>query len=151
MGEVHLSASELELFVIGALGNARAAAVEAHVGACERCAAALAREARVEMTLDEIANAAVTRDLSAPRPAAKSTGLAPRKPRPAARSLAITAAGSLSLAAAVLLLLVPSRHVRGPTASGPPAEVRASAAQDAATARALDAMATIAYDQLDGG
>jgi len=166
MGEVHLSASELELFVIGGLGDVRAAAVEAHVGACERCADALAREARLEMALDEIANAAMTRDLPASRPVVTSTRLA-RKARPAARSLAepcddvrgvtparrlaIAAAGTLSFAAAFLLLLMPSRHFHGPTASGKPAEASVSASQDAATSRVLDAMSTLAYDRLDGG
>jgi hypothetical protein len=139
MGEVHLSASELELFVIGGLGHVRAAAVEAHVGACERCAAALTREARLEMALDEVANAAVTRDLPAVRRATP------------ARRVAIAAAGALSFAAAFLLLLMPPFHVRGPTASGRPAEASVSASQDAASSRVLDAMSTIAYDRLDGG
>src|SRR5262249_22015980 len=138
---------------------------------------------RLEVALGEIANAAMPRDLPAPRPAATSTRrratparrlaepcddvrratparrLAEpcddvRRATPArrlaepcddvrratpARRLAIAATGTLSFAAAVLLLLSPSRHFRGPTASGQPAEASASASQDAEASRVLDA------------
>ena len=51
----HLSAEVLEQYVIGALEPLEVARVEAHVGACEACAASLGREARLEQGLYEVA------------------------------------------------------------------------------------------------
>lgn len=51
----HLVAEELEHYVIGALDEAGAARVEAHTARCATCAAALQREARLEVGLFQLA------------------------------------------------------------------------------------------------
>ena len=51
----HLNKSDVELYVINALAQSRAAEVESHVACCEACADALAREAQLEMALEILA------------------------------------------------------------------------------------------------
>ncbi len=50
----HLSRDDLALYVMGALEPEPSAALEQHVAACSACAAALAREARLEVALHEV-------------------------------------------------------------------------------------------------
>jgi len=52
----HVSASQLEAYVIGALEGAELIAVEAHVLACKACEARLQNEARMEMVFEALAH-----------------------------------------------------------------------------------------------
>ena len=155
----HLAASDLEQFVIGNLDATRAAHVEAHVVACDTCSAMLAREAQLEMALDEVANAPVTREIPVLAPGARA--VAARREQRGRVSFAIAAAATLSIAAAWLLWLAPSTHFRSPASASDQADVAANrqsagaggvggAPLDAATAL-RDTMTARAYDQLDGG
>lgn len=90
---------DIELYVIGALGPQEAALVEEHVLACAECAAALAREAAVEMELAAIAQAP------------------PRLVRRFPRRLVMAGAAGLSVAAAWLLFLTPGVAKEQPQAS----------------------------------
>lgn len=54
MSEHHVSASQLEAYVIGALEGAELIAVEAHVMACKTCEARLQNEARLEMVFEAV-------------------------------------------------------------------------------------------------
>ena len=158
MSANHLSASDLELYVIDGLDALRAARVEAHVFECEACSMALAREASLELALEEVARAPVTRDVPRPmaRPVASTHAHAPARRRV---SFALATAGTLSLAAAWLLWLSPATHShpRSPSSDGYESVAGAGAgagaahdmaAGDAAISR-LDAMAM--RDALDGG
>jgi anti-sigma factor RsiW len=155
MSEVHLSARDLEAFVIGALDPVRASEVEAHVLECERCSSALAGEAKLEMALDEIANAPTVRDVPAPRP----ISIRARQVARARTGFLMAAAGTLSLAAAWMIWLAPASHSRATGTAmggGDSSDVVATAAahgpqaaQDAALPKISDAMAR--YDSLDGG
>jgi putative zinc finger protein len=100
----HLSARELELYVIDALPAESARAVEQHVSGCADCAAALAAEARLEHALSEVA----------------------RQPRTPRRWR--IAAASLAAAAAVVIALVATRHAPEPVAALPSCEAAPSAA-----------------------
>lgn len=51
----HVTAEDLEQYVVGALDTASAAWVEAHASACAECAAALRTEAALEIALFEVA------------------------------------------------------------------------------------------------
>jgi len=55
----HPTASELERYVIGAHESADALRLETHVARCATCATALAREARIELKLQEVARVPV--------------------------------------------------------------------------------------------
>jgi hypothetical protein len=57
----HVAASEIEEFVIGALTEDRRARFEEHVASCDECGERLAREARLELALVEVAAAAPRR------------------------------------------------------------------------------------------
>lgn len=61
----HLSDAELERYVLGALPADRAAVVEEHAAACARCAAALHREARLEVSLCQVARVEADRRAAA--------------------------------------------------------------------------------------
>ena len=52
----HVSASQLEAYVIGALEGAELIAVEAHVMACKACEARLQNEAQMEMVFEALAH-----------------------------------------------------------------------------------------------
>jgi anti-sigma factor RsiW len=56
----HLNPEGLEQYIQGALDGDEARALEAHAGSCARCAAALQREARLELGLLEVARAPVS-------------------------------------------------------------------------------------------
>jgi hypothetical protein len=92
MSEPHLSRTELEGYVRDALDAPGAAEVEAHVLACEPCAAQLQAVARFELQLAEVARAVPQRDWH-------SFG-------PVAPALALTAV------VALLLLLLPKPPAR---------------------------------------
>lgn len=50
---------DLDLYVMGAVSDERREEIEAHVMACADCAAVLAREARLELALVEVAGAPI--------------------------------------------------------------------------------------------
>lgn len=55
MTALHPTADELELYVTDMLAGHRASEIEDHVIECERCAGALAAEARLEVALEQVA------------------------------------------------------------------------------------------------
>src|SRR5947209_615728 len=55
MREQHVSAEALEAYVIGALGDAALAEVEAHVMKCAACEARLQNEARLDLAFTALA------------------------------------------------------------------------------------------------
>jgi anti-sigma factor RsiW len=154
MNADHVALSDLELYVIGALDVARQAEVEHHVSGCAACAAALAREARLETAFAQIAerpsrpNAAPVRRTARHRPL-----------------LAVGSAvvGALSMAAAVLVWVGRATAIDMHPAGGPslgahavdiPRPVhplrRARRLEDASESTAsIDAMCSL--DDLDGG
>ncbi|MFO0577328.1 MAG: zf-HC2 domain-containing protein [Polyangia bacterium] len=104
MNARHVTQEELERYVVDALEPVEAAALEAHVAACPRCAGALAAEARLEVALHEVLPPARAIEAVAPAPsrAVRAGGL----PRPAPWVL---------MAAAAALVLVCLPHAgRGP-------------------------------------
>lgn len=141
---MHPSLNDLEHYVMGALDAVAAARVEAHVGECERCAAALAHEASLELAFEQVARAielghpAVTRT-AAKRDAAARAKVAHRR----TVSLACALGGALSIAAAWFLWVSPIPPDGMRTHGAPVVDVGA----DAETA-SLDAMKSAG---LDGG
>ena len=122
----HATSAELELYVLGALDAARVGEFEAHCASCDACAAALAREATLETTFEQVAQRAGR--LPVVRPL---------------RAAAYGAAGLVAAAAAVILWLG-----RSTTATAGDAAVAAGAAHHAMDDGAiLDAR----NDALDGG
>src|SRR5262245_10649470 len=103
----HPTSEDLERYVMDLLEERDAAALEAHVAGCAACAAALEREARLEVSLAEVAatRASATTVQKEAAPVASvvsavvSIGPARRARRSPARYLA-------PLAAAALLLVV---------------------------------------------
>jgi len=91
----HLSAQQLELYVIDALPAESARALEHHASRCAECAAALAAEARLEVALAEVARQ--------PR--------SPRRWRIAAATVAAAAAG--------VVALIATHRVTEPVAASP--------------------------------
>lgn len=67
MTTTHLTTDLVEQYVIGALEGDSARFVEAHVGACPACAALLAKEARLEAALHDVADLANVVPLKARR------------------------------------------------------------------------------------
>jgi anti-sigma factor RsiW len=57
---------DLDLYVMGALDDGRRAQVEEHVAGCDQCAAELARQARLELQLAEVAQSSVAAVLPLP-------------------------------------------------------------------------------------
>lgn len=97
----HVSASQLEAYVIGALEGAELIAVEAHVLACKACEARLQNEARMEMVFESLAEE--TR---------------PRKTYAAPLAFAGTA---FAMAAAMILWVLPhNSEAERPQSSEPP-------------------------------
>jgi hypothetical protein len=70
MSTQHATSAELELYVLGALETAHAERVEAHCAACDRCAAALAGEARLETAFEQVAARSVRPPVARPLRAA---------------------------------------------------------------------------------
>jgi anti-sigma factor RsiW len=68
---VHVSGTELALYVIDALDAERKLAVESHVFACDACAEGLAREACAEAAFDSVARLANERERAAAEVAAE--------------------------------------------------------------------------------
>jgi hypothetical protein len=131
----HLSLADLELFVIDGLDAMRAAEIEAHLVACPACSAALASEARLEIAFEEVARA--------PVPVVRRRAAVPVSARAQARlGFAVVAAGTLSLAAAWMFLLMPVARTQQAEPSG-----YTATATDATTS-ALDGRN---LDPLDGG
>jgi len=130
MSAQHATSAELELYVLGALAPARVEAFEAHCAACEACAAALTREASLEMTFEQVAR--------------RSTRVHATRPL---RAAAFGAAGLVAMAAAVLLWFG-----RAPAAAATAGEGTASAG-GAITHHAMDdgAILDARNDALDGG
>jgi ferric-dicitrate binding protein FerR (iron transport regulator) len=94
---LHATREELELYVLGAVDGGRAEALEAHCAACDACAAALAREAQLEIAFEQVARVAA-------RPAVLARPL---------RAAAYGAAGVVAMAAAAVLWFG-----RGPLTTG---------------------------------
>jgi anti-sigma factor RsiW len=102
MNPDHVSPDDLALYVMDALSPSSSAAVEAHVTRCPACAAALAREARLEVALHD-AGAAIEA-----RPPGRRTPGA--RPRPRLRPATAAFASALALAAGYLLWIARSSH-----------------------------------------
>ena len=97
----HVSAAQLEAYVIGVLEGAELIAVEAHVMACKTCEARLQNEARLDMVFTALAEE--TR---------------PRKTYAATLAFAGTA---MAMAAAMILWVLPhNSDVERPQSSDPP-------------------------------
>lgn len=127
----HATPDALEQYVIGALDAASAAWVEAHVAGCEACAAALQREARLELSLFEVA--------------AQPSSLAGHRRRRARLAAALTGLTALAAGASWLLSMD-----RPPPADGHPQVVRCVDARsaDECIARAqFDGVLTIGPDR----
>jgi hypothetical protein len=90
VSEHHPTASELERYVIGAQAPDEAQKIETHVAGCASCATALAREAQLEVKLQEVART--------------SPPVAIRDHRAARRVAIVGALGVLAAAAALLVI-----------------------------------------------
>jgi anti-sigma factor RsiW len=124
----HVSALEVESYVLGMLDASRVEEFEAHCSECDACAAALAGEAQLEVAFEQVAR----------QPARM---VAPRSLRTAAYG----AAGAAAMAAAVLLWF---GHTAASTATASDGSGTASAAHHPMDDGAiLDAR----NDALDGG
>lgn len=100
----HPTTEVLERYVIGALELLEQAEVEAHAASCARCAAALQREAALELRLMEVAAVA---------------------PPPGQRALPARVTGALvGLSMAVAAVLAAVMYVPPPPAAGAPRVVR---------------------------
>jgi anti-sigma factor ChrR (cupin superfamily) len=110
----HVTASQLEAYVIGALEGAELIAVEAHVLACKACEARLQNEACLEMVFESLAEE--TR---------------PKKTYAAPLAFAGTA---LAMAAAMILWVLP--HNSEPQSSEPPVLTDTNNGGDASTVTA---------------
>ena len=107
MNDKHVSPDDLALYVMDALTPSRSAEVEAHLSLCPACAAALAREARLEVALHHAGAALADHrgGLDAETPVPRS--------RPRVRLLRATAAtfaSVVALAAGYLLWIARSPH-----------------------------------------
>ncbi len=103
----HIAQGEMALYVVGALGLASTARLEAHVVDCDVCARALATEAALELAFEQVARstcAATRADPSSVPPGSQTTDVLAR------RGWVVATAGGLSLAAAWVLLFVSGTH-----------------------------------------
>jgi anti-sigma factor RsiW len=144
---LHPIASDLELYVMGALDPVTASRVEAHIADCEACASALAHEAALEMAFEQIARAPETsvKLVAQKRDAAAKAGSMHRR----TVSIACALGGALSIAAAWILWVspVPPDAVR--VLGAPTYDVGADAESGSSnTTASLDAMRSAG---LDGG
>lgn len=106
MNARHVTQEELQRYVVDTLEPGQAAALEAHVAACPRCAEALTAEARIEVALHEVLPQARALEAVPPAPSLAVRPQARRLPRPAPWVL---------MAAAAALVLVCLPHAgRGP-------------------------------------
>ena len=150
MTTLHPMASDLELYVMGALDAVTGARVEAHVAECSACAEALAHEARLEMAFEQIAHEPETgvRLVAAKRAAAARAGTAHRR----TVTFACALGGALSIAAAWFLWVSPMPHEtqEGLHVLGAPThDVGGDAESGSGSTASLDAMRLSAG--LDGG
>jgi anti-sigma factor RsiW len=127
MSTQHATSAELELYVLGALETAHAEKVEAHCAACDRCAAALAGEARLETAFEQVAARSV-------RP-------------PVARPLRAAGYGVVGLVAMAATFLIWFGHVPGPSPAVEGTPAAALHPMDDGPSPILDAR----NDSLDGG
>jgi anti-sigma factor RsiW len=158
----HIASRDFALYVIDALARERAAEVEDHVARCEACAAALAREAQVELAMELLAAGPAScaapahpplRSVAAPAPLARAHASA----RPAARSGPLPArriariaggvAASLAAAALVALWIAPGSRI---DTADDVARYGAVSADAAGALVSFDAKPR-AVDALDGG
>jgi len=98
----HLETTEFEQFAQGALDASRLARFEAHASSCQACAAALMREARLELALVERSAARVARPWA----------------QRGSRSRGVAAAILAVAAAAAAVLVVVRRHDAPPREAG---------------------------------
>jgi hypothetical protein len=128
MSERHVSASALEGYVIGAMGELEAAALEEHVASCRSCEARLQQEARLDLAFTAVA----ARESARPR-----RRFIERAPLALAGS-----ALAVSCAAAMLLWVLPHGEMDRDTSASEPPPVTAEINADASTATAqLDVQA----------
>jgi hypothetical protein len=166
----HVADAELSLYVIDGLEPERKDAIESHVLECEACAGALAREARVESALEEVARVAAV----APRaiaqviplfPAPPPAAPPPAAPPPATQEAVLFpvrrrsrwaggVAGAIAAAAAMVLAFAPATARSEPTAAGAvPRAALHDAAGDMSGATPGPEVAPdfVMKDSLDGG
>ncbi|MDB4993473.1 MAG: hypothetical protein JWM74_905 [Myxococcaceae bacterium] len=108
----HAAPDALASYVLGALSEAAAEKLEAHVYACDACSEALAREARLERAFERMAEDMVPEPTVVPVPA-----------RILGRGRWGGVVGAVAIAASALLWLGPGHGAR--SRSWPPAEVGA--------------------------
>jgi hypothetical protein len=159
----HVASRDFALYVIDALARERAAELEDHVARCEACAAALAREAQLELAMELLAAGPASRAAPVQRPSpsvaapgargARAHGSARTAVRSAAlpaRHIARVAGGvAASLAAAALVALWIAPGSRADTADDV-ARYGAVSADAAGALVSFDAKPR-AVDALDGG
>ena len=150
----HVPGEELALYVLGALDPGRREAVERHVFACEACSDGLAREARIEAALEQVARLAGERATAAERDMHRVVSIVTAARvadvRAAKRSrLAGGIAGALAAAAALVLAFASATAPRSESAG---VAQRAPGLRDAAgdMSGAFGAEVVLA-DTLDGG
>jgi anti-sigma factor RsiW len=105
---LHVKGEDLALYVIGALDAQGMEAVERHVSSCDECAEGLAREARVEAALEQVAALAIRRgeaSVVSIVPAMRSAERARHVSGGRRSRWAGGVAGALAAAAAVVLAL----------------------------------------------
>jgi anti-sigma factor RsiW len=159
---LHVATGDLALYVLGGLEGARLDEVEAHVLSCEACAARLAREARLEVALGEVAlrvSAMPAMVAGEHAVVASLAGMRARSPRARAmRSGRFMggALGALAAAAGIVLMFAQTSHADTVTAQ------QRSSAFDGAPGMMGDISGAISFegknasgtergDNLDGG
>lgn len=135
---VHVSPRELELYVIDGLVANDASRIEEHVVACDACAAALAREAQLELAMDLIAQTPPRALLVGPRVTHYDSRCVAVRRRRSVESRKVWFAGlsgALAMAAATILWIAPAaseeRHSFGEPSAGIVQPAPASHAGDA--------------------
>jgi hypothetical protein len=122
----HPEAADFEAYVIGALENEARHAFLAHVSECEACAATLQREARVELAMFEVHEAARKNELEKGSPQA-NRGARVLTLRPKRRTMTL-AIGALAAAAAIFFF---HRIRKSPAPSnGPPMTMTVTAPRE---------------------
>jgi len=162
---MHLGSHEMALYVIDALGPERKGAVERHLFACDACAEGVAREARIEAALEQVAQRSVAQR-TARGAAAPADGLVARSLAEAnAVALSRTArvhlvtggrrtrwaggiGGALAAAAALVLAFASTTARSEPAGVAQRAPVLHDAAGDMSGAFGIE---TVSGDTLDGG
>lgn len=169
----HASERTLASYVIGALTDEDAEALEAHVFECDVCSDALAREARLERALELVAEDLPPEPVAICIPVVRSLGataVTARAGRRSVESVGATIApsarwggvlGAVAIAASVLLWLGPGHRAASETAARESSHAHGGSALDLDAshgASALsgegqaDAEASVVYaHDLDGG